>query len=89
LFPSQFVNVQILADTRRAQIVVPSAAVQQGPQGSFVYVVRDRKAAMRPVTTGMTAGEQTSITQGLQPGEVVVTDGLDRLRDGAAVEVHK
>ena len=44
LFPSQFVNVQLLADTERAQLIVPSSAVQQGPQGSFVYVVRDGKA---------------------------------------------
>jgi multidrug efflux system membrane fusion protein len=89
LFPSQFVNVQVLADTRRAQLVVPTPAVQQGPQSSFVYVVRDGKAAMRTVTTGMTEGERTSIEKGLDAGDVVVTDGIDRLRDGATVEVRR
>ncbi len=89
LFPSQFVNVQVLADTRPAQLVVPTPAVQQGPQGSFVYVVRDRKAVLRPVTTGMTEGERTSIAKGLDAGEQVVTDGIDRLRNGAAVEIRQ
>ena len=89
LFPSQFVNVQVLADTRPAQLVVPTPAVQQGPQGSFVYVVRDRKAVLRPVTTDMTEGERTSIAKGLDAGEQVVTDGIDRLRNGAAVEIRQ
>jgi multidrug efflux system membrane fusion protein len=89
LFPSQFVNVQVLADTRPAQLVVPTPAVQQGPQGSFVYVVRDMKAVLRPVTTDMTEGERTSIAKGLDAGEQVVTDGIDRLRNGAAVEIRQ
>jgi membrane fusion protein, multidrug efflux system len=89
LFPSQFVNVQVLADTQRSQLVVPASAVQQGPQGAFVYVVRDGKASIRPVKVGLTQGERTSVTGGVEPGEVVVTDGMDRLRDGAAVDVRR
>jgi multidrug efflux system membrane fusion protein len=89
LFPSQFVNVQILADVQRGQIVIPAAAVQQGPQGAFVYVVRDGKASMGPVTVGLIEAERASIAQGLDVGDVVVTNGIDRLRDGARVEVGR
>jgi multidrug efflux system membrane fusion protein len=89
LFPAQFVNVQLLADTQRAQLVVPAAAVQQGPQGPFVYVVGDGKAAVRPVTVGITEGDRAAITNGLNAGDFVITDGIDRLREGSAVEVRK
>jgi membrane fusion protein, multidrug efflux system len=89
LFPAQFVNVQLLADTRRAQLVVPVAAVQQGPQGPFVYLVRDGKAAMRPVTVGMMEAERASIVQGLDAGDSVITAGFDRLREGSPVEVRR
>jgi multidrug efflux system membrane fusion protein len=89
LFPAQFVNVQLLADTRRAELVVPAAAVQQGPQGAFVYVVHDRKAVVRPVTVGIVEGERASIAKGLDTGEVVIIDGIDRLRDGSPIEVRR
>jgi membrane fusion protein, multidrug efflux system len=89
LFPAQFVNVQLLADTRRAELVVPAAAVQQGPQGTFVYMVHDGKAVVRPVTTGIIEGERASILKGLDAGDVVITDGVDRLREGSTVEVHQ
>jgi multidrug efflux system membrane fusion protein len=89
LFPAQFVNVQLLADTQRAQLVVPAAAVQQGPQGPFVYVVGDGKAAVRPVAVGITEGDRAAITNGLNAGDFVITDGIDRLREGSAVEVRK
>jgi multidrug efflux system membrane fusion protein len=89
LFPAQFVNVQLLADTQRAQLVVPAAAVQQGPQGPFVYVVGDGKAAVRPVAVGITEGDRAAITNGLNAGDLVITDGIDRLREGSAVEVRK
>jgi membrane fusion protein, multidrug efflux system len=85
LFPSQFVNVQVLADTERAQLVVPAAAVQQGPRGTFVYVVHDSKVLVQPVTVGVTEAERASILSGLNAGDVVVTDGVDRLRNGVAV----
>lgn len=87
LFPAQFVNVKVLADVRRGQIVVPAAAVQQGPQGAFVYVVKDGLAAPRPVTVGSIEAERASIVNGLAAGDVVVTNGIDRLREGSRVEV--
>jgi membrane fusion protein, multidrug efflux system len=89
LFPAQFVNVQLLADTQRSQLVIPAAAVQQGPQGSFVYLVRDGKAVVRPVTVGITESDRAAIASGLNAGDVVVTDGIDRLREGSAVEVRR
>jgi multidrug efflux system membrane fusion protein len=87
LFPSQFVNVQLVADTRRAQLVVPAAAIQEGPQGAFVYTVSDGKAAVRPVTVDQVESERASIAKGLDAGDVVITDGIDRLRAGSRVEV--
>jgi multidrug efflux system membrane fusion protein len=89
LFPAQFVNVQLLADTLRSQLVVPTSAVQQGPQGTFVYVVRDGKANVSPIKIGITQGERASVTSGLNAGDAVITDGMDRLRDGAAVDVRR
>ena len=89
LFPSQFVNVQMLADTERAQLLVPSAAVQQGPQGQFVYLVRDGKAVVQSVQVAEVEAERASIRSGLNAGDVVVTDGIDRLREGSRVEVRQ
>jgi membrane fusion protein, multidrug efflux system len=89
LFPAQFVNVQMLADTRRAQLVVPAAAVLHAPQGPVVYVVRDGKAVVHPVTVGLVQAERAEITKGIEAGDVVVTDGTDRLRDGSAVEIRR
>jgi multidrug efflux system membrane fusion protein len=89
LFPSQFVNVQMLADTERAQLLVPAAAVQQGPQGQFVYLVRDGKAVVQGVQVAEVEAERASIRSGLSAGDVVVTDGIDRLREGSRVEVRQ
>ena len=89
LFPSQFVNVQMLADTERAQLVVPAAAVQQGPQGPFVYLVRGGKAAVQGVQVADVEAERASIRSGLNAGDVVITDGIDRLREGSRVEVRQ
>ena len=89
LFPSQFVNVQLLADTERNQLVVPASAVQQGPQGAFVYVVRDGRALVQQVKVGTTEGDRVSILDGVRAADVVVTDGVDRLRNGAAVDVRR
>jgi multidrug efflux system membrane fusion protein len=87
LFPSQFVNARLLIETRRGATVVPTAAIQQSPRGSFVYVVRpDQTVAVRPVSVGVTDGDDVSIERGLQAGEPVVVDGAERLRDGAAIE---
>jgi multidrug efflux system membrane fusion protein len=88
LFPNQFVNVRMKLDTLRDVIVIPSAAVQRGAQGLFVYVVKpDKTVAQRTVKLGPTEGQYVAITDGIAQGEVVVVDGMDRLRPGAAVEV--
>lgn len=90
LFPNQFVNIQLLQDLLQNQIIIPNSAVRRGaPNGvvsTFVYVVNSgHTVAVRPVTLGVVDGERVAITKGLNPGELVVTDGGDRLRDGAAV----
>ncbi len=89
LFPSQFVNARLLIETRRGATVVPTAAVQSSPQGSFVYVVRpDRTVGIRQVTVGVTDGDDVSIERGLAVGEQVVVEGAERLRDGVAIELR-
>ncbi|HTP42607.1 MAG TPA: MdtA/MuxA family multidrug efflux RND transporter periplasmic adaptor subunit [Nitrospiria bacterium] len=88
LFPNQFVNVQMLLDTRRGATLIPTAAVQQGAQGTFVYVVKaDRTVAVRPIKLGPTQGERAAVETGLAPGELVVVDGTGKLREGAKVEL--
>ena len=88
LFPQQFVNVRMKLDTLHDTVIVPAAAVQRGAQGMFVYVVQpDHTAALRTVKLGPADGQRQSIAEGLRPGEIVVTDGTDRLRPGAPVEV--
>lgn len=89
LFPNQFVNAVLTLDERRNVVLVPAMSVRRGPQGAFVYVVRDGKTvAARPVTTGPSHGTDTMIASGLAAGETVVVEGADRLRDGAAVAVR-
>jgi multidrug efflux system membrane fusion protein len=86
LFPNEFVNVKLVVDTLPNQIVVPGAAVQNGPSSNFVYIVNaDHTVSMRTVTTGPTDGSNIAITKGLTPGLTVVTDGADQLKDGAKV----
>ena len=88
LFPNQFVNAHMLVDTLRDATVIPNAAVQRGNQGTFVYVVKsDNTATVRPVKLGPTQGEVVAIQSGVEVGEQVVTDGADRLREGARVEI--
>ena len=88
LFPNQFVNARMKLDTLRDVVIVPTAAVQRGAQGMFVYVVKaDKTVELRPVTLGPLDGQRQSISNGLRSGETVVTDGVDRLRPGAQVEV--
>ncbi|HXY78516.1 MAG TPA: MdtA/MuxA family multidrug efflux RND transporter periplasmic adaptor subunit [Candidatus Acidoferrales bacterium] len=87
LWPNQFVNANLLLETRKNSTVVPTAAVQRGPQGTFVYVMNaDKKAQDRAVTVSLTQGSTTVVTSGLNPGEVVVTDGQDKLQRGTPVE---
>jgi multidrug efflux system membrane fusion protein len=88
LFPNQFVNARMLVDTLRDATVIPTAAVQRGSQGTFAYVVQsDNTVTVRPVKLGPTQGEIVAVESGLTPGESVVTDGADRLREGARVEI--
>jgi multidrug efflux system membrane fusion protein len=90
LFPQQFVNVRLRVLTLHDQTAVPSAALQRGAQGSFVYAVnKDSTVSMRTITTGVTDGDNVQVTQGLKPGTVVVVDGSDRLSDGAKVILPK
>jgi len=92
LFPNQFVNIQLLQDVLHSQIIMPNSAVRRGaPNGvatTFVYAVNsDNTVSVRPVTLGVVDGENVAVTAGLKAGEVVVTEGGDRLRDGAPVQL--
>jgi multidrug efflux system membrane fusion protein len=89
LFPNQFVNARLLLEVKRGMTLVPSAAVQRGAKGTFVYVVKeDKTVAVRPVTVGVSHGEDASINSGLAPNELVVVDGTEKLREGSKVEVR-
>jgi membrane fusion protein, multidrug efflux system len=86
LFPNQFVNARLLVDTKQGATLVPTAAIQRSPQSTFVYVVKDDSTVeVRNVVVGPTEGDQTAIDSGLAPGEVVVTEGVDRLQRGTKV----
>ena len=86
LFPSQFVNVQLQVRVLRDAVVVPVAAVRQGGQGDFVFVLQqDRTVKTRPVVRGQVLDDRVQIVSGLQVGDRVITEGADRLRDGARV----
>ena len=86
LFPNQFVNVRLLVDTVKDATVVPVAAIQRGQPGTFVYLARaDDTVEIRVVVLGPTDGEKIQVVSGLKPGDQVVVDGTDRLRDGAKI----
>ena len=92
LFPNQFVNVFLLLDLLQNQLIMPNSAVRRGaPNGvvsTFVYLVNaDRTVAVRPVTLGAVDGERVAVASGVAAGDVVVTEGGDRLRDGATVQL--
>jgi multidrug efflux system membrane fusion protein len=88
LFPNQFVNIRLLVDTLTDVALVPRAAVLHGAPGDYVYVVQpDDTVAIRTVKPGPAQGERISIQSGLAPGERVVVDGTDRLRDGAKINI--
>ena len=90
LFPNQFVNAQLLVDTLRGVVIVPTAAVQRGPQGSFIYVVKsDSTVELRNVEVLGTDGDDTALSKGLTGGETVVTDGIEKLRPGSKVALPK
>jgi multidrug efflux system membrane fusion protein len=88
LFPNQFVNAQVLLRTIANAVVVPVTALRHGPNGDFVYVLQeDRTVRVRGVTRGVQSADLVAISSGLQPGERVVTEGGDRLKDGAPVQI--
>ena len=88
LFPNQFANVRMLLDVKRDATLVPGAAIQRGTPGTFVYLVKpDNTVTVRVVKLGPTQGDDVSIESGLAPGEQVVVDGADKLREGAKVEL--
>jgi multidrug efflux system membrane fusion protein len=87
LWPNQFVNVNLLVETRKNSTVLPTAAILRGPQGTFVYVVKANKRVQdQPVTVSLTQGTTTVVTRGVVPGDVVVTDGQDKLQRDSPVE---
>src|SRR5713101_5580815 len=86
LFPNQFVNVHLLVDTKRNLTIVPAPAIQRGPQGTYVYLVgNDNKVKIRTVAVALTAGNSVGLSTGLNPGDVVVIDGQDKLQDDSKV----
>ena len=86
LFPEQFVTARLRLDTLSGATLVPSAAVQRGAPGTFVYVVNaDNTVSLRKMSPGPSSGDLVSVKDGVRPGEKVVIDGLDKLRDGAQV----
>jgi membrane fusion protein, multidrug efflux system len=86
LFPNQFVNARALVDTKQDASIVPTAAVQRSPQGTFVYVIKDDSTAeMRNIVVGPSEGDEVVIEKGLTPGEVVVIEGVDKLQRGTKV----
>jgi membrane fusion protein, multidrug efflux system len=89
LFPQQFVNIRLLVDTQNDQLVVPNVAVQNGQQGTFVYVVDDNsKVHLKPVQVGITTDTSADILSGISEGDRVVVDGTDRLSEGTDVRVR-
>jgi membrane fusion protein, multidrug efflux system len=87
LWPNQFVNADLLVEMRKNSIVVPTAAILRGPQGTFVYAVNPDKTVLdKPVTVTLTQGDTTVISEGVNPGDTVVTDGQDKLQRGSKIE---
>ena len=83
------VNIHLLLEVRKDNTVVPAAAIQRGPQGTYVFTVKpDKTVELRYVTVAFNGGNLSAISKGLSPGEAVVTDGQDRLQNGSQVEVR-
>jgi multidrug efflux system membrane fusion protein len=90
LWPNQFVNVHLLLETRKNATVIPSAALQRGPQGNYVFVVKpDKTVEVRPVTIATTEGNLAQVASGVVPDEMIVTDGQDKLQANSRVEPHQ
>jgi multidrug efflux system membrane fusion protein len=89
LYPNQFVNVGLLLDTHKDVTIMPTAGVQRGVPGTFVYLVNaDNTVSVRKVVLGVTDGDRVEVTSGLTPGDHIVVDGADKLRDGAKINVR-
>src|SRR6202795_3144961 len=87
LWPNQFVNANLLLETRKGSTVIPTAAILRGPQGTFVYALKpDKTVEARNVGISLTQGNISVVTSGLNPGDTVVTDGQDKLQTGSRVE---
>jgi multidrug efflux system membrane fusion protein len=90
LWPGQFVDVRLILDIQHSAVVVPSQAIQTGQEGQYVFVVKsDLTVELRPIVTGIRLEQESTVEKGLQPGDVVVTDGQLRLTPGAKVEIKK
>jgi multidrug efflux system membrane fusion protein len=90
LFPNQFVNARLLLETRHGATLVPTAAVQRGAQGAFVYLVKaDKTVEVRRVRVGPIEEDHAAIDEGLAPGDLVVVEGAERLRAGSKVELKQ
>ncbi len=89
LFPNQFVNVRLLVDVREKAVIAPAAAIQRGPNFTFAYVFKnDSTVELRKLNLGPAEGAEVIVAEGLEPGERVVTDGLEKLQPGAAVALR-
>ena len=89
LYPNQFVNVRLLVDTHSDVTVMPTAGIQRGVPGTFVYLVNsDSTVSVRKVELGVTDGERVEVVSGLAPGDRIVVDGADKLRDGAKIAIR-
>jgi len=89
LYPNQFVNVRLLLDTHKDVTTMSTAGVQRGVPGTFVYLINaDNTVSVRPIKLGVTEGDRVEVISGLQPGDRIVIDGADKLRDGAKVTIR-
>lgn len=89
LWPNQFVNIRLQLNTQKNALVIPAAAVQRGPQGTYVFVMKqDKTVDLRPVTIAFTQNNNSVVSNGVTANEVVVTDGQDKLQAGSKVEPH-
>jgi membrane fusion protein, multidrug efflux system len=89
LYPNQFVNVRLLLDTHKDVTTMSTAGIQRGVPGTFVYLINaDSTVSVRPVQLGVTEGDRVEVRSGLEPGDRIVIDGADKLRDGAKIIVR-
>jgi membrane fusion protein, multidrug efflux system len=89
LYPNQFVNVRLLLDTHKGVTTMSTAGIQRGVPGTFVYLINaDSTVSVRPVKLGVTDGDRVEVVSGLAPGDRIVIDGADKLRDGAKIIVR-